>query len=1185
MTFETEQQRASEHGTLSLTGLLGHLRQTRTYQAVLAGLRAGQPVPDQHVLRAARPFVGACLAQDVQRPTAILTGRVDRAHNLAEQFPVWSSSGLPILRYAEPSSLFYERAPWTTRAIQTRLQTLAALTRPIGQRGDEPPPPIIITSAHALLQKTLPVREFHAGTRVLRVGAQSQPEALLRTWLQFGYTPATVVVEPGTFSRRGGIMDIFPMSAAQPVRIEFFGDEIESLRTFNPQTQRSAESIAQVTIIPAREALPRYAPRVAEQLTSWFDAQPEASADAASARPDRELLADGVAFPHLEFYAPYLYGQPASLFDYLPDNALILVDDWGELEDSVNELEEQAVATRHDRERAGQLPPDCPLPYLTWAEIQDELSTRQVLHLGAPAEALPDDSPALGGSFAPGQRYGGQLRSVLDDIARALDRGEQVIVVTQQAQRVAELWGEQHDYAPPRSRISAADSSASLAFVEGTLAEGWTLTESQRRLLLLSDAEIFGWRRPEPRRRKQPRALPPEASFADLAVGDYVVHVEHGIGRFAGLQKRVMDASEREYLVLEYAGSDLLYVPIHQADRISRYVGADDRPPALNRLGTQDWHRTKEGARRAVEEVARELLELYAARSQVQGHAFNPDTPWQHELEASFPYVETDDQLRALSEVKTDMERPQPMDRLICGDVGYGKTEVALRAAFKAVMGGKQVALLVPTTVLAQQHLTTFSRRLLPFPVNVEMLSRFRGPAEQRQILYALAQGQVDIVIGTHRLLQPDVGFKDLGLLIIDEEQRFGVTHKEHLKSLRTEVDVLTLTATPIPRTLYMSLAGIRDISMIQTPPEERLPIVTHVGSYTPKLVRQAILRELDRGGQVFFVHNRVQTIDTVAARLRDLVPEAEIVVGHGQMDEQRLEVVMNAFARGDFDVLVSTSIIESGLDIPNANTLIVDRADWFGLAQLYQLRGRVGRGAHQAYAYFFHPRTSRLTPDARARLETISEQTELGAGMSIAMRDLEIRGAGDLLGTRQSGHIAAVGFHLYTQLLAQAVRHLRGESPPPQLPITTATVTIDLPIPAYIPTTFVDDPALRIQLYRRMAEIDRPCAVDEMRDELTDRFGPLPRAVNGLLFQIQIKLLAQQADVTAISSENGQIGIRLPYLATIDRAALQESLGADTRVSRVAVWLPCESQEDSVWQARLLQILERLAEFARQPA
>jgi transcription-repair coupling factor (superfamily II helicase) len=1184
MILETAREHFGERSSLNLAGLLGILRGAPAYQAVLTALRAHDPVPDQHLLRAARPFVLAGLAQDTQRPLLILTGRVDRAYNLAEQLPVWAPD-LPILRHAEPSSFFYERAPWTPRTVQARLQTLAALTRPIGEREDRRVPPVVIASASALIQKTLPLREFHAGTRVLRVGSQAQPDSLLRTWLQFGYTPANVVVEPGTFSRRGGIIDIFPMSAALPVRIEFFGDEVESLRTFHPQTQRSADSIAQVTIIPAREALPRHAPRAAGHLASWFGAQPEASADAVSARPDQELLADGVAFPHLEFYLPYLYSHPASLFDYAPDNALIVIDDWGELRDSVNELEEHAVATRYDRERAGQIPPDAPLPYLTWTEIQDELSTRPVLHLGAPAEEMPGVSLTAGDSFAPGARYGGQLRSVLEDIARALDRGEQVVVVTQQAQRIAELWSEQHDYVPPRSHIAAGDASGPLTFVEGALAEGWTLTHPSGRLLLFSDAEVFGWRRPEPRRRKQPRALSPEAGFADLNVGDYVVHIEHGIGHFAGLQKRVLDNSEREYLVLEYAGSDLLYVPIHQADRISRYVGADDRPPHLSRLGGQEWQRSKESTRRAVEEVARELLELYAARAETQGYAFSPDTPWQHELEAAFPYVETDDQMRALHEVKRDMERPRPMDRLICGDVGYGKTEVALRAAFKAVMDGKQVALLVPTTVLAQQHLTTFSRRLLPFPVNVEMLSRFRGPAEQRQILHALAEGQLDIVIGTHRLLQPDVQFKDLGLLIIDEEQRFGVTHKEYLKSLRTEVDVLTLTATPIPRTLYMGLTGIRDISMIQTPPEERLPIVTHVGSYNARLVRQAMLRELDRGGQVYFVHNRVQTIDTIAARLRDLVPEAEIVVGHGQMDEQRLEVVMNAFARGDCDVLVSTSIIESGLDIPNANTLIVDRADWFGLAQLYQLRGRVGRGAHQAYAYFFHPRTSRLTPEARARLETISEQTELGAGMSIAMRDLEIRGAGDLLGTRQSGHIAAVGFHLYTQLLAQAVRHVKGESPPPQLAVTTSTVTIDLPIPAYIPTTFVGEPTLRIQLYRRMAEIDRLSSVDEMHDELTDRFGALPRAVKGLLFQIQIKLLAQQAQATAISSENGQIGIRLPYLATVDRSALQAALGPDTRVSRVAVWLPCSGTEEDVWQARLLQVLERLGALAVQPA
>jgi transcription-repair coupling factor (superfamily II helicase) len=457
------------------------------------------------------------------------------------------------------------------------------------------------------------------------------------------------------------------------------------------------------------------------------------------------------------------------------------------------------------------------------------------------------------------------------------------------------------------------------------------------------------------------------------------------------------------------------------------------------------------------------------------------------------------------------------------------------------------------------------------------MLSRFRSPAEQRQILYELAEGQIDIIIGTHRLFQPDVQLKNLGLLIIDEEQRFGVTHKERFKELRTEVDVLTLTATPIPRTLYMSLTGIRDISMIQTPPEERLPIATHVGVYSDNLVRQAILRELDRGGQVYFVHNRVQTIESMAAKVRKLVPEAKVAVGHGQMDEQRLEVVMTAFARGDFDILLSTSIIESGLDIPNANTLIVDRADWFGLAQLYQLRGRVGRGANQAYAYFFHPRTSRLTLEARARLETIGEQTELGSGMSIAMRDLEIRGAGDLLGTRQSGHIAAVGFHLYTQLLAAAVQHLKGQGKAPHLPVSTPTVTIDLPIPAYIPTTFVPEPTLRIQLYRRLAELQDMASINEMQTELADRFGTLPREVLGLLLQLRVKLLAQAANASAISNENGQISIRLPYLANTNRQELQNNLGHEARVSRTAIWLPHQDVDEPIWQANLLEVLSKL--------
>jgi transcription-repair coupling factor (superfamily II helicase) len=572
--------------------------------------------------------------------------------------------------------------------------------------------------------------------------------------------------------------------------------------------------------------------------------------------------------------------------------------------------------------------------------------------------------------------------------------------------------------------------------------------------------------------------------------------------------------------------------------------------------------------------VARELLDLYAARELAEGHAFGPDTEWQTELEAAFPYYETEDQLRAIADVKVDMEKKKPMDRLICGDVGYGKTEVALRAAFKAVMDGKQVGVLVPTTVLAQQHYATFRQRLAPFPVEVEMLSRFRSRATQKKILEKLALGQVDIVVGTHRLLQKDVQFSDLGLLIVDEEQRFGVTHKEQLKRLRTEVDVLTLTATPIPRTLYLSLAGVRDISTIETPPEERLPVTTYVGEYDAQLVRRAILREMERGGQVFYVHNRVQTIQAVYRRLQKLAPEVTFAVGHGQMRESDLEEVMLRFVAGEVDVLVCTSIIESGLDIPNANTLMIERADRFGLAQLYQLRGRVGRGAQRAYAYFFHGRVTRLTPEARQRLETMRETSELGAGYTIAMRDLEMRGAGDILGTRQSGQIAAVGFDMYTRLLSRAVQEMRarrdGEPPPPE---PLGSIRIDLPIPARLPEEYVPDVSLRLQIYRRMADLGSMDQIDGMEQELADRFGPLPSDAQNLMYQLRLKALARDAGVATIGIEND----RLALLAEADypnREKLQFALKGRASVSRRGIWMPMERG----WRKGMVEVLQDVA-------
>jgi len=683
----------------------------------------------------------------------------------------------------------------------------------------------------------------------------------------------------------------------------------------------------------------------------------------------------------------------------------------------------------------------------------------------------------------------------------------------------------------------------------------------------------------------------PEGVYADLKAGDFVVHIDHGVGRFLGLVQRNMEGHDREFLAVEYEDGGQLYVPVHQADRLTRYVGAEGAEPTLDRLGGQEWHEKKGRVKEAVLEIAQEMLDLYARRHVVQGYAFKPDASWQKELEDSFPYVETEDQKRALLEIKRDMESQRPMDRLLCGDVGYGKTEVALRAAFKAVMDGKQVAMLVPTTVLAQQHYETFLQRLAAFPVKTEMLSRFRSQREQTEILRGLAMGEIDIVIGTHRLISADVQFKELGLVIIDEEQRFGVTHKEQLKKLRTEVDVLTLTATPIPRTLYMALTGVRDISNLNTPPEERLPIVTHVGPYSPPLARQAILRELERGGQIFFVHNRVNTIDAMKAHLGQLVPEARVDVGHGQMPEHELADVMHRFNAGQIDILLSTTIIESGLDIPNANTLIVDRADTFGLAQLYQLRGRVGRGAARAYAYFFRHRKLSPSLEGQQRLEVIAENTQLGAGYSIAMRDLEIRGAGELLGTRQHGHIQAVGFHLYTRLLADAVRQIRrietekrgnggsGEKGKIDLALTSLSrpismpVNVDLPLPVGIPADYIADQDLRLRLYRRIADLRDEAEVEALANEFEDRFGPPPEMVTNLFFQMRIKLQAERMGLASIGWEAGQVILRYPVNGEGKKETRLPDLGPGIRGGKGSYWGTLGNDGD--WKEKLMELLE----------
>jgi transcription-repair coupling factor (superfamily II helicase) len=1220
---------------MHLTGLVELLRAQPAYTALVRALRGvhGVSPAGLGVMRAARPITAAALAADWHGPVVYLTGRVDRAYNVSEQLPVWLGEATTrIARYAEPSALFYERSAWGDAALRGRIETLAALIA-AGEPAAGAEPPFVVASARALMQRTLPPERFRDACMELQVGQRLPVEKTVDRWVKMGYEPTTVVIDAGQFSRRGGILDIFPLSSAQPVRIELFDDEIDSVRIFNPTTQRTTERIQRVTIPPAREALPEDAGGVNARLSGWFAGLRDAAADMTSAAADAAALEAGTAFPYIEFYMPYLYPSPASLLDYAPADALIVIEDWRELRDTVGAIEEAAEKTRAERAAAEALPPDYPAPYLSWADFETALAKRHVVILGAGESETAGEGRAasLKGLFAPEQRFGGQLKPLLAGMRAMRGAGDRVLAVTPQAARIADLWRESGEggTATLMKQMSEPPAPRTTTLVEGSLQEGWRLrltgenTDEGGDLHLFTDAEIFGWSRSEPRRRRNApkRGRRPDEVYADLREGDYVVHVDYGVGRFAGLRRRTIDEVEREYLMIEYAGNDTVFVPIHQADRLSRYVGQDDTPPPLNKLGQQDWIRIRTKAQKAAEEEARELLAVYAERAAADKVPSGPDAPWQHEIEASFPYIETDDQLKAVAAVKRDMEQPHPMDRLICGDVGYGKTEVALRAAFKAVMDGRQVAVLVPTTILAQQHYENFSRRMAAFPVRVEVISRFRTREQQNTVLRALTAGDVDILIGTHRLLGDDVAFRDLGLVIIDEEQRFGVKHKEHFKRLRAAVDVLTLTATPIPRTLYMSLSGVRDISMIQTPPEERLAVITHVGPFDENLVRSAVLREMERGGQVFVVHNRVSTIELLATRLSQIVPDARIAIGHGQMDERQLEHVMAAFGNGEYDILLSTSIIESGLDIPNANTLIVDRADWFGLAQLYQLRGRVGRSAQQAYAYFFHPAHNRLNDDARARLETLAEYTNLGSGYQIAMRDLELRGAGDILSARQSGHVAAIGLHLYTQMLAQAVRDLRRVRPQhpaapaadadaadetavasavaahapaaeddeeAPLPISQNMILIDVPMPAYLPTDWIPDIGMRLQIYRRIGGLTSLPQVDAMRVELIDRFGALPEAVEGLLYQIEIKLLGQSAKASAVVARgrgrDRRVEIRLAYLSEINRehlaSTLSTTLNADVRVSRTAVELHMSAGDD--WQALIRRVLVLLEPTAR---
>jgi transcription-repair coupling factor (superfamily II helicase) len=1121
------------------------LKSLKAYEKLKGQIDSGGNVSGLGIPRSVKIPLLAALAEDINRPIIYLINRSRQILSTVDELGFWNAN-TSRLNFPKPTPLFYENASW---GVMTRRERMNALTQlalyhiPGAPKPEKPP--LIVVPIRAVMSRTLPRREFIKYSKVIKVNMEQPPEKLQRFLVDLGYEPVETVLEAGQFGRRGGIMDIWPPSDAFPYRLDFFGDEIDSIRRFNPATQRTIDKVERFLVTPAREFISALGAHLVDEGQSLD-----------------------------EFHLPLIHPSPASILDYLPRNGLIVVEDGDIAQTRADEIETQAEKIRDEQIEAGILDESYPMPYLSWSEVFDIVEQKGWIDFG---HSLTSEDWGLEELFRPGERFGGRLKPFMDHLVNQSRRGGKFFIVSRQASRLKELWSEQG----PLGVLPQTPQ-----FIEGTLSDGWVLTDPEGEVYhLYTDSEVFGWERPKPRSRQKVQIEAPEANYADLNPGDWVVHVDFGIGQYSGLIKRTLEGAEREFLCIEYDAGDQLFVPVHQADRLSPFVGPDNRPPKPTRLGTIEWQNTKDRVRKQVIEVAEDLLALYAKRQLALGYAFKPDTPWQQELEASFPYVETEDQLEAILQVKRDMESSRPMDRLLCGDVGYGKTEVALRAAFKAVMEGKQVALLVPTTVLAQQHYDTFRERLMAFPVEVEMLSRFRKPKAQDQIIDRLTKGEVDIIIGTHRLISKDVNFKDLGLLIIDEEQRFGVVHKEHLKKMRTEVDVLTLTATPIPRTLYMALTGARDISVINTPPEERLPIVTQVGPYAQNIVRQAVLRELERGGQVFFVHNRVQSIDVVKQHLLNIVPEARIGVGHGQMPEDQLSAVMHQFTKGDIDILLCTSIIESGLDIPNANTLIVDRADTFGLAQLYQLRGRVGRGANRAYAYFFRHRSKTPTPEGLERLDIIAENTQLGAGYSIAMRDLEMRGAGDLLGMRQHGYIASVGFHLYTSLLSEAVTQLRkakglpqpADEVKPMIKPPSLPVSVDLPISVGIPGTYVEDQNQRLKLYRRLANVGNNEELEKLIEEFLDRFGEMPEPVLNLFYQLRIKLLAEKIGLASVNVESDQIILRYPPLPEGIKSRNLKPLGPSVRVGKNGYWVSRHA-DGSGWEKRLISVLRELA-------
>jgi transcription-repair coupling factor (superfamily II helicase) len=1081
------------------------------FASLLDDLGGGQSQASVVVADAARPFLLAGLAKGAGRPRLVVavTATAAEADSLAEDvaaflgpdsaevFPPWET--LP-----------HERLSPRSETVGRRLRTLHRIT------SGDPALAFVAVPARALMQPLAPDLDKFSPVRVAK-NDEIELEALLDALIDAGYRRTDMVERRGEVAVRGGLVDFFPPGEDHPVRVELWGDEVESIRSFAVASQRSLGELPSVEAYPCREVRLTGAERSrARQLAPEFPAVSDLL----------DTVAENVGDDGVECLLPLLFDHLPLLPEYLPADALIAVIDPKKTADRADEVRAQADEALQASWVTAAEGGRAPVEGAAYQPLDEVLrgSGRARVEIGPFAA----DEPAKGRlaiESHPVGPYRAEVGRIAADVRELTTEGWLVLLLTEgpgPAQRLVEVLGDEGLSAPLATELPA-DGTAGAVVGTASVLTGFRLPALK--LALLAEGDLYGTRRqtrsgaklPQTRRQAA-KGGGPAVNAEELEPGAIVVHAVHGIGRYVGMEHRTVGGAERDYLLLEYDQGDRLYLPSEQVELITRYIGGES--PKLSRLGTKEWDRQKARVKKKVKEMAAQLVRLYSARMASPGHGFGPDAPWQLELEDAFPYAETPDQLRAIEEIKADMEAPVPMDRLLCGDVGYGKTEVAVRAAFKAVMDGKQVAVLVPTTLLAQQHLATFGERFAPFPVKVAGLSRFQTKAEQDETIAAMANGTVDVVVGTHRLLSADAKWADLGLAIIDEEQRFGVTHKEHLKQLRTEVDVLTLTATPIPRTMEMAVSGIRDLSVMETPPEERHPVLTFVGPYDDQQVANAIRREMLREGQTFFVHNRVDSIGRVVLKLRETVPEARVGVAHGQMSEEQLERVMLEFWDKQYDVLLCTTIIESGIDIPTANTLIVDRADTLGLAQLYQIRGRVGRAKERAYAYLMYPPERTMSENAHQRLATIATNTDLGSGMAIAMKDLEIRGAGNLLGADQSGQVALVGYDMYVSMLADAVAEMRGRGTV-EVP---KELKLEVPVDAHIPAAYVPRERLRLEAYRRMGgarTVDEVCA---LAAELADRYGPPPEPVRNLLVLAGVRAQATGLGLTEVVCFGGRV-------------------------------------------------------------